>query len=94
MVARALRLRERLAVRIRAGETAEIAAFAKPLAGDEKASPICCRPSGSTMARFHLQAHWRGRVAALRSFDRTRIKPMRQATHSLPKVLEALFQIC
>src|SRR5216684_6458489 len=46
------------------------------------------------MARFHLLAHWRGRVPALRSFDRTRIKPMRQATHSLPKVLEALFQIC
>src|SRR5258708_35197216 len=37
MVARALRLRQRLAVRIRAGETAEVAALAKALAGDEKA---------------------------------------------------------
>ena len=37
MVAGSLRLRERLAVGVRAGETAEIAALAKSLAGDEEA---------------------------------------------------------
>jgi len=68
MVARALRLRQRLAVRIRAGETAEIAALAKALAGDEKARhrfvaahrdrrwrvSSCWRIGGATLLRFGL----------------------------------------
>jgi hypothetical protein len=40
MIARALRLRQRLTVRIRASETAKIAPFAKSLAGKVTAQAV------------------------------------------------------
>src|SRR5262249_53999573 len=65
VVARALHLRQRLAVRIRASETAKVAAVTKPLAGDEEARLRFV--AAHRDRRWRVPTCWRiGRVALLR----------------------------
>jgi hypothetical protein len=66
MVAGALSLRQSLAMRIRPGETSEVAAFAKSLAGDEKTSDRSAGPHRDRWGRRTLHRLWRILCALLR----------------------------
>src|SRR5882757_10069161 len=66
MVAGTLSLPQSLAMRIRPGETSEVAAFAKSLAGDEKTSDRSASPHRDRWGRRILHRLWRIHCALLR----------------------------